>query len=201
MERLNRTFFERAPEIVAKELLGHILVRKSKEGVIKGTIIETEAYGDINDLASHARFGITPRNKIMHELPGILYVYLNYGIFNLTNIICEKTGKAGAVLLRSAEIIEGLEIASSHIKSSKHVKVNEFLATGPGKLSIAFGIDRAFNGLDIVSSDQISIEIPKNTTGEFDIIEKPRIGIDYADKSKDLLWRFYIDGNQYISKK
>ena len=198
--RLNRSFFERNPAIVAKELLGKIIVRKTDRGTIKGVIIETEAYGDADDLASHARFGITPRNRIMYGEPGKLYVYLNYGIFNLTNIICEEKDKPGAVLLRSAEIIDGSDLSKELLDKSKFVKANEFLATGPGKLSVAFGIDRKLNSEDIVKSDDVYIEYPKREI-DFDIIESERVGVDYASHSKAWPWRFHIKGNQFVSHK
>jgi DNA-3-methyladenine glycosylase len=196
--RLKRDFFERDPVLVGKELLGNVLIRKIGDQRIAGIITETESYGDANDLASHARFGVTKRNKIMYEKAGLLYVYHIYGIFYLSNIICEKEGKAGAVLLRSAEIIEGKELAMENLSKSKFVMPNQNSAVGPGIFSIAIGLEKTDNYTDIINSEEIFIE-KKN--GKFDIIETKRIGVDYASHCKDYNWRFYIKNNPFISKK
>jgi len=196
--RLDRDFFERDPVIVGKELLGNVLVHKIGDQRIAGIITETESYGDASDLASHARFGITKRNKIMYEKAGLLYVYHIYGIFYLSNIICEKEGKAGAVLLRSAEIIEGHELAAKNLNKSKFVKADKNFAVGPGKLSLAFDIQKIHNSTDISSPGEIFIE---KRGAKFDIIETRRIGIDYAAHCKEYQWRFYIKNNTNISKK
>jgi DNA-3-methyladenine glycosylase len=149
MNKLNRKFFERNPVDVAQDLLGCYFLHKTEKGIIRGKIIETEAYGDANDLASHARFGSSIRNRIMFGKAGILYVYHIYGIFYLTNIICEKEGTPGAVLIRSVEVTEGKDLAITNLESSKFVKINEQIATGPGKFSMAFGIGKKDNGKDI----------------------------------------------------
>lgn len=199
--KAKRDFFNRDVVLVAQDLLGKKLVRETPLGIIKGLIVETEAYSDANDLASHARFGITKRNEPMFGQPGILYVYLNYGIFNLTNIVCNNKGTPSAVLIRSAEIIERKSIAIKHLSASKFVKVNDKLATGPGKLSMAFNITRQDNLLDLTTTSKLYIEIPNKTVPLFDIIKRPRIGVDYADHCRDLPWRFYIGGNRYVSRK
>lgn len=195
--RLERSFFERNPQTVAKELLGCFLVRKTEEGIIRGMIVETEAYGDTNDLASHARFGMTKRNQIMYQDPGLLYIYHIYGIFYLSNLICEKQGTPSAVLLRSCEIIDGKKLVMQNIVRSKFVKADEKLATGPGKLSIAFGLTKFQNSSDIVTDQEIWIE---SSQGGHDIIETTRVGIAYAKHCAAYAWRYYLKGNPYVSK-
>lgn len=195
---MNRSFFEKDPVTVAKELLGCFFVRKTAEGEMVGMITETEAYGDASDLASHARFGQTKRNSIMYGPAGILYVYHIYGIFYLTNIICQKEESPGAVLIRSAEILKGNEIALQNIKKFKFVKANEKLAVGPGKFSLAFDIDKEQNHTDLFDNADISL-LPKKK--RFDIISTKRVGIDYARECKELPWRFHIQDNPFVSKK
>lgn len=195
---LSRSFFKHDVVTVAKELLGCHFVRKTAKGNMGVKIVETEAYSDATDLASHARFGRTERNAVMFGPAGVLYVYIIYGIYNLTNIVCGQEGKAGAVLIRSAEIMEGKKIAQANIENSKFTKLNERLATGPGKFSLAFGLDRSWTGTDITTS--ADIYITAKMIQRFDIIESPRVGVGYAKYSACLPWRFYIKNNPYVSK-
>ncbi|MFA5927349.1 MAG: DNA-3-methyladenine glycosylase [Patescibacteria group bacterium] len=198
--KLGRDFFENASFDVARELLGCFVVHTTASGKIVGRIVETEAYGDSTDLASHARFGPTQRTKIMFGPAGHLYVYSIYGIFNLTNIICGPDGHPSAVLIRATEIIEGQEAAKTNVSNSKFAKANDKIATGPGKLSLALGIDRSHNGIDITNSDEIYI-LPRTATDKFDVVSTARIGIEYSKHSKELPWRFYIRNNKFVSKK
>jgi len=198
MNKLKRSFFVDDPTSVAKRLIGCFLIRKTEKGEIRGRITETEAYGDATDLASHARFGLTPRNKIMYGKAGIFYVYHIYGIFYLTNIICGKRGVPGAVLLRSAEILEGDKLVSENLRKSRFVKDNEMQAVGPGKLSLAFKIEKTQNYLDAIKNDEIYLQAGDEVAG---IIETKRIGIDYAKHCKDLPWRYYEEASLYINKK
>lgn len=196
--RLTREFFERNVVMVARDLLGSFLVHQTERGRVVGKIVETEAYGDATDLASHARFGERGRSKIMFGPAGLLYVYSIYGLFELSNIICGPAGQAGAVLLRAAEITEGIELAKANLRQSKFVKINDKPATGPGKLSLAFGISRKINGANLITSDQVHLQ--SKDRSDFDIITTERIGIDYSKESKNLPWRFYIKDSPRISR-
>lgn len=196
--RLKRDFFAREVTTVAKDLLGYRFVHQTEQGRVVGKIVETEAYGDAADLASHARFGETKRSKIMFGPAGILYVYKIYGIFNLTNIICGQEGGASAVLIRSAEITEGTEIAESNLTKSRFVKSNNKPAAGPGKFSLALGVTTDDNGTDLITSNNIWLEA--KSTKPFAIIETTRIGVDYAKESKEWQWRYYIADNKFVSK-
>ncbi|MEK9156284.1 MAG: DNA-3-methyladenine glycosylase [Patescibacteria group bacterium] len=198
--RLDRSFFERDAVAVAKDLLGCFFVQNLKSNQIVGRIVETEAYGDATDLASHARFGPTPRSQIMFGPAGVLYVYKIYGIFSLANIVCGKTGEASAALIRAAEIVAGEVIARRNLAQSKFVKLNEQPATGPGKFSLALGIDTGHNGTDLAASPHLYLtRSPAGT--EFKIATTTRIGVDYAKDSKDLPWRFYIKDSPFVSKR
>lgn len=199
--KLDRDFFDRSTVMVAKELLGKFLVADSEEGRVVGKIIETEAYMGTDDLACHASKGRTKRTAGLFGEVGHLYVYLNYGIFWLTNVVAHTENDVGGILLRSAEITEGQSIISERIRQNKFVKLNEKLATGPGKLSVAFGITGDFHTTDFIKSDNIYIEDRGEKILEKDIISTTRVGVDYAQHCKDYPWRFYIKNNKFVSKK
>ncbi len=182
-----RDFYARDTEEVAKDLLGTIFVKEINNTILKGRIVETEAYYGQNDPASHASNGKTNRNKIMYGEPGKLYVYLCYGMYNLMNVVTEENNEPGAVLIRGIEPLEGMEI----MKSNRGRQEN--LTNGPGRLTEAFGIDRDHNGVDLVNS-KIYIE---KSDEDIDIGRSSRIGINEGD---ELLLRFYLKDNPFVSK-
>ena len=184
--RLNRTFYSRNTEKVAKELLGKILVHKK----CKGRIVETEAYFGDKDPASHAFGKVTNRNILMYKRPGTAYVYFTYGNHWMFNVVTEKEGVPGAVLIRAVEPLEGIEI----MKRRRNTKDVKNLTNGPGKLTKAFGIGKEQNGLDLLKSD-LFIE---GSDSNFDIVKTTRVGIS---KGKEKLLRFYIKGNDFVSRK
>src|SRR5437899_9491917 len=101
---LPRDFYERHPRIVARALLGKILLRRlSDDNIVAGRVVETEAYLGERDLAAHSAVGKTPRNEVMFGPAGHAYVYLSYGMHYCMNVSCEFPGKAGAVLFRALE--------------------------------------------------------------------------------------------------
>jgi len=199
--RLSRSFFNRDTIIVAKELLGKYLISDMEEGTVVGKIIETEAYKGVSDLACHASKGKTPRTKTLFGEVGHLYVYLNYGIFWLTNIVSHEPGDVGGILIRAVEIVEGRNMVIRRLEKCKFVKVNEKLATGPGKFSVAFGINGDFHTQDITKSGTIYIEDRGEKTLGSNIISTSRIGVDYAQHCKDYPWRFYLKNNEFVSRK
>ena len=173
--KLSREFFSRNTKTVAKDLLGKILVH----GNLRGKIVETEAYFGAGDPGSHA-FKQTPRSKVMFGPPGHAYVYFTYGTHWMLNFVAEKDGKPGAVLIRALEPIE-----------PKDVRTN-----GPGLLTKAFKIDKSHNGIDLTTSElyvKHSDEKPK-------IVTTTRIGLAKG-KGNDLKLRFYIAGNNFVSRK
>lgn len=197
--RLDRQFFKRDTVQVARDLLGCSFIRESKEGKVVGKIVETEAYKGVDDLACHASKGETPRTKPLFGEVGHLYVYLNYGIFWLTNIVAHDND-VGGILIRAVEIVEGEEIVKKRLSDHKFVKVNENLASGPGKFSVAFGITGDFHNQDAVKSDTIYIEGRGEPIPKSQIVSAKRVGVDYAKHCKDYLWRFYIKDNKFISR-
>lgn len=190
--RLNKNFYTKTADIIAKELLGKIIHRKSNNGIIIARIVETEAYLDKNDFASHSYIGKTDRNKAMFEEGSYTYVYKIYGIYNCFNIVTGKKDHGEAVLIRALEPLSNLEVIHKYRKTQKE----KDLTNGPGKLCQALNITIEDNMKDLMFSDDIIISEEKNNTN-FEIVTTTRIGIT---KSVDLPLRFYIKGNKYISK-
>lgn len=202
MEKLDRDFYLRDTLMVAKDLLGKELVHETKEFRIVGRIVETEAYMGPKDKGSHAYNGRrTNRNEVMYHIGGFSYVFLIYGMYNCFNVVTGEADKPEAVLVRAVEPVEGLENMSSLRYgmncSTLSPKQKTGLCNGPGKLCIAMGIDRSENGLDLCGN-QLYIRDAHNEPR--DIKSSPRINIDYAEEYKDKPWRFFIEGNKYVSK-
>ena len=142
---LKRNFFNRDTSMVARELLGKVLVRKSQGIYTSGIIMETEAYYGIGDPASHAFRGVTPRSRLMFGTAGIAYVYLCYGVYWLLNVVTEEEGTPGAVLIRGLKPLIGIK----EMKRRRKTAEVKNLASGPGKLTIALDIDGRDNGSDL----------------------------------------------------
>ena len=190
MARLTRRFFEEYTPSVAKALLGTVLVRIVDSERLSGTIVETEAYRGARDPASHAYRGRTKRNTVMFDEGGHAYVYFSYGFHWCLNLTTEPAGRAGAVLIRAVEPIEGLE----QMLRNRNLDSDEHVADGPGKLTQALGIDSTMNGEDLVTSDRLFVEEGKKVeeTGS-----SSRVGIRQGVALK---WRFFIKGNRFVSK-
>jgi len=183
LQRLDRAFYDRNTVIVARELLGKYLVHSS-EGVERiGRIVEDEAYLGPHDLAAHSSKGLTQRTKVMFGPPGVAYVYMIYGMYDCMNVVTEHQGHGSAVLLRAIEPVKNVDGRTQ----------------GPGLLCKAMRIDRRLNGHDLVSDD-FYIAAPPNDE-LFTIVNRPRVGVDYAKHWRKRLLRFYIKGNPFISKK
>lgn len=183
---LPRAFYERPTLVVARALLGKLLVRRSAQQERVARLVEVEAYLGERDAASHARRGPTPRAAIMFGPPGLLYVYLIYGMHNCMNVVTETDGVAGAVLLRAAQPLAGFDETPPRP------------LTGPGKLCAGLGITRADNGHDLVSGGSFFLaddgaRPPKRA-------RSPRVGVDYAGDWAARLLRFYVPGNPYVSR-
>jgi DNA-3-methyladenine glycosylase len=202
---LKRSFYERDTALVARELLGKILlVCPEKQGLkgwtCAGRIVDIEAYYGLNDPASHASKGATPRSKIMFEMPGIAYVYFCYGNHYIINAVTEKFGTPGAAMIRAIEPLAGFSLMIMRRKTD----IMKNLTNGPGKLTKAFGINKDFNGMDLVDikSKVIIIDVDRlklfPEVNKSEIVCKPRIGIK---NGADALLRFYIKDNEFISKK
>lgn len=192
MEKLGEDFFTKPTLTLAEFLLGKVFVHNAGDGrCYKGRIVETEAYLAEGDEACHAFRGRTKRNKVMYGPPGTLYVYFTYGCHYLMNIVTEREGVAGAVLIRAMEPIAGL----AHMKKNRNVVRTVDLMNGPGKLTRAMDITLAHNGMNL-SGDTVFIEEGENVTQNL-ICSSKRIGIT---KSTDLSWRRYVAGSPCVSK-
>lgn len=193
----NSSFYQRPTEVVAKDLVGKKLVRtirnNKKQFRLAGIIVETEAYGYSDDLASHACVGPTDRNKVMFGNVGRAYVYFTYGNHFCLNISARRSkAEAGAVLIRGIEPIEGVEL----MRQFRPVDDIFSLTSGPGKLTQALNITSSLNGTDMTNPEsEIYIESGKRPKG---IVTTPRIGITRA---MDKEWRFVDPSSPFISRK
>jgi len=188
---LPKSFYSRDTKQVAKSLLGKILVREFRQGRVGGKIVETEAYYGDKDPASHAFRGKTKRAKTMWGPPGIAYVYLIYGMYYLLNVVTEKEGKPGAILIRALHPIEGIEL----MKKMKKTEDTKNLTNGPGKLTQAFNITLEECGWDLTSE---SLRIENDREEKFEIVSRGRIGVNTGSEAK---LRFYIKGDEFVSVK
>ncbi|WP_238903311.1 DNA-3-methyladenine glycosylase [Clostridium sp. YIM B02506] len=204
--RLERDFFARDTLIVAKELLGKVIVREIDGVRLSGKIVETEGYIGSIDKASHAYGGKkTPRVEPLYGEPGISYVFSIYGMYECFNVISKEKGSPEGILIRAVEPIDGLEkIAQNRFRKSYDTltfKEIKNLTNGPSKLCIALDINKkVHNFMDLVSSKELYIE-DGDIINSSDIVETTRIGIDYAEEAVDFPWRFYVKNNIYVSKK
>ncbi|KXK04257.1 MAG: DNA-3-methyladenine glycosylase [Acidobacteria bacterium OLB17] len=195
---LPRKFYSRKDTArIARELLGKLLVVESDEGRVSGMIVETEAYLGEADRAAHSYGGRrTPRNEVMYGRAGFVYVFFVYGMYFQFNCVTGRSGVPHAILIRGIEPIEGVEIMQR--RRPKARKLSE-IASGPGKLCIAMGIDRSFNGADLLGKN-VFIEKFRRID-DADIETGRRIGIDYAGEDAALPLRFWIRGNECVSRR
>jgi len=149
---LAQGFYARDTVAVARDLLGCTLWTQTPGGVCAGRIVETEAYLDHRDPASHAARGRTPRSAIMFGPPGVAYVYLIYGMHHCLNAVTECDGQAGAVLIRALEPLIGLDLMVQRRKTGPE----RSLCAGPGRLGRALGIDLDWNGQPLTASSRKS---------------------------------------------
>jgi DNA-3-methyladenine glycosylase len=183
--RLSRAFFTRASTAVALDLLGQVLARRLVDGTaLRARIVETEAY-DRDDPASHSFRGMTARNAVMFGPPGHLYVYFTYGMHHCMNVVTDRVGHGSAVLLRAAEPLAGIE-AMGRARGTDRVRD---LCRGPARLAQAFGVDRSFDGVDLVRGNDVWIERGPRAD-PVDVRTGPRVGIRVG---VDRPWRFWLD--------
>ena len=208
LQALDVSFFRRKPEIVAKELLGKIIVKKDRDIWLAAKIVEVEAYLSKGDLSCHAATGKTLRNAPMFEPGGVLYVYKIYGVHHCINFVTEDEGKGSAVLIRACEPLLGIDKMKQNrnvqITKTKKVETKNTntiiklpeLCKGPGNLAKAFGFTRKDNYRNLKSPDFFiqKNDFPKNA----DISVSKRIGIT---KSADLMLRYFFEDSLYVSGK
>ncbi|MFN8571685.1 MAG: DNA-3-methyladenine glycosylase [Gemmatimonadaceae bacterium] len=189
---LDASFYDRDTELVARELLGAVLECRTREGVCRGRIVETEAYLGPHDPACHAAAGLTARNRSLHGPPGTAYVYFIYGVHWCVNAVTRETGHGSAVLIRAVEPVSGLPLMHRRRK----VLRDRDLTNGPGKLCQALGIDQRHDGADLRRSPLRILAgavVPSSAVGV-----SPRIGIS---KAAEWPLRFFERGNPWVSGK
>jgi len=212
---LPHSFYARATLTVARELLGATLARELEDGrVLRGRIVEVEAYVGEEDKACHARAGLTPRTAPLYGPPGFAYVYLTYGMHYMLNAVTEPEGHPAAVLIRAAEPLEGIEamIAGRSARAggaragstrtgapraNGHVALHN-LASGPAKLTQAFGLDLRHNRADL-GGPTIWIEAG-TPIPDARVRTSARIGCETARAPWDKIpWRFYVADSPFVT--
>jgi DNA-3-methyladenine glycosylase len=195
---LRRDFYDRPTLEVARDLIGKLLVHRTREGRAAGVIIEVEAYVGEDDPACHAATGPTPRNAQLYGPPGVAYVYLNYGLHHLVNAVTEPEGSPAAVLLRALAPAEGLALmrrrrGQASWRRSKPAVPDHELCRGPGNLTRALGISLSENSAPL-TRPPLCIEDHRIC---FPQIEwTPRIGISVG---ADRLWRCVVSAHPSAS--
>ena len=201
---ISKEFYNRSALDVAQDLLGKVLVREVDGKVLKGKIVETEAYIGAIDKACHAYNGRrTKRTEILYEDAGVSYIYFIYGLYHCFNVVTNKKDVAEAVLIRALEPINQLDYISMIRYNKNYDELTKAqsknLTNGPSKLCLAYLLNKDLNAVKLYEKGAVYITDDNNEN--FEIVESKRIGIDYAEEAKDFLWRFYIKDNIYISKK
>lgn len=197
-KRLSREWFQTTDTIAAaRDVLGKLLVVPSEKGErISGMIVEVEAYCGIDDRGAHSHGGRrTARNEVTYGEGGHAYVFFVYGMYYQLNLVLGPVDHPHVLLIRAVEPIEGIETMRARRGQMKDTN----LTSGPGKLCIAYGIDRSYNGEDLVGGDRIRVENYRSFTSQ-EIAVGKRIGIDYAGEDADLPWRFWVSGNPHVSR-
>lgn len=201
---IKKEFYNRNALDVAKDLLGKVLVREVDGKVLKGRIVETEAYVGATDKACHAYNGLrTKRTEPLYEEGGVSYIYFIYGLYHCFNVVTNEKEVAEAVLVRAIEPLNEFDYISKIRYNKEYNELTKTqiknLTNGPSKLCLAYLIDRNINVLRLYEKGPIYIE--DDNYDDFEIVDTKRIGIDYAEEAKDFLWRFYIKDNPFVSKK
>lgn len=198
LKKLERNFYTRKVLVVAKQLLGKVLVKIERGKILAGKIVEVEAYDGALDKAAHTFTGKTKRNYIMFNEGGFFYVYFTYGNHFCCNVVTGKKNQGTAVLIRAVEPVAGIEmmIKNRYGRELLNDKEKYNLTSGPGKVCQAMAITRKHYGLDLTGDKIYILEQPKINSGK--IVKAKRIGIK---KSAELPWRFYIKDNPFVSRK
>ena len=192
----DRSWFDRSALDVAPDLLGMRLAYTSREGRVAGRIVETEAYLGPEDLAAHsARGRATARTAVMFGEPGHAYVYLVYGLHHCLNVVCGPGAKPEAVLIRAVAVDEGVELARAR---RGEAVPEERLASGPGNVCAAFGIDRTLNGADLVIDPTLTLA---HGVAPGEVAATRRIGVAYAGEWAERPWRFLVRGDPSVSRR
>jgi DNA-3-methyladenine glycosylase len=192
---LARDFYKRTTEVVARELLGKLLVRTDADGVVVLRLTEVESYLGIEDPACHTYGGRrTPRTETMWGEAGHAYVYLVYGLHSCLNVVTVGPGRPEAVLIRGGVI----EAGSDLVRARRGPRVGESALTdGPGKLCQGLAISRTDNGIDLCPPDAaLRICDDGFEVRESQVQRLPRVGVDYAGEAAEWPLRLRIDSTR-----
>lgn len=193
--QLPQGFYLDSPDVVARNLLGKLLIRRLEGRSLIGRIVETEAYLGEDDPASHSFAGLTNRNSVLFGPPGRAYVYFIYGMYYCLNVSCEPEGQAGGVLFRALEPVEGLA-KMAKLRGLADTASTRLLTSGPGRLCEALGITRDnVNGIDF-TSPKSPLRIVDDGYIPAAVTVTPRIGIR---KASAMPLRFLITRNRFVS--
>jgi DNA-3-methyladenine glycosylase len=186
---LPRAFYNRSPEVVARDLIGKLLVRHVQGQRLSGRISEVEAYLGLDDPASHAFTGKTARNAVLFGPPGVAYVYMIYGMHYCLNVSCLPDGVAGGVLFRAVIPVEGVQ-AMAQLRGLSPTASSKQLTGGPGRLCEAMEITRDnVNNVDFTKSSS-ALQIRDDGFVPRKILTTARIGLT---KAVDRPLRFLLD--------
>ncbi len=189
---LPRSFYDREVTVVARDLLGRVLLRRLPNGRrLAVRLVEVEAYAP-DDPASHSYRGPTPRNRSMFGPPGHLYVYFTYGMHHCLNVVTGPRGEGAAVLLRAGEPLEGLEEMAERRGTSDP----RLLCSGPGRLAQALGISRELDGADLVRGRAVKLLEGEPVPPER-VEVTTRVGINHGTERP---WRFLVAGDPFVSR-
>jgi DNA-3-methyladenine glycosylase len=191
---LDRSFFSRPTLDVTADLIGKVLVHRTRAGIAAGMIVEAEAYIGEDDPACHAAPGPTKRNEPLYGPPGVAYVYLNYGMHYLVNAVTEAKGAPAAVLIRALAPLDGVPLMMKRRANGKPI-LEADLCRGPGNLTRALGISLKENRLDLTSS-RLWIEDRGLAPGR--LSWGTRIGINVGTERP---WRCWAAGHECVSGK
>jgi DNA-3-methyladenine glycosylase len=192
---LGAAWFDRPAADLAIELLGSRIVHDASDGCVGGQIVEVEAYRGPEDLAAHSSRGQTPRNSVMFGLPGHLYVYLIYGLHHCLNIVAGPGMKPEAVLIRALALEEGIELA---LRRRGSAVADRRLASGPGNVGRALGVDRSLNGINLLDGP---VRVEPRSGRPPEISSGPRVGVDYAGDWAARPMRFWITDDPHVSRR
>lgn len=197
MKKLTIQFYKRADVLlVAKELIGKIVVTNFNGIFTSARIVETEAYIGLSDRASHSFAGKrTARNEHMYSVGGTAYVYICYGMHHLFNVVTNATNIPDAVLIRAVDPIAGID---SMLKRTGKIKPDNTLTKGPGNAAKALGISKDHSGINLVK-DEIYIADDGLEIAETSIGISRRIGVEGSGDAALLPYRFYLKGNVFVS--
>lgn len=197
---LTRAFYDRPTLEVARDLLGKVLVHRSGLTTTSGAIVEVEAYIGESDPACHAAPGPTRRNAPLYGPPGCAYVYLNYGIHCLVNVVTESAGSPAAVLIRALAPLGGLDVmrrrrtaSGKGRRTGRATPADHDLCRGPGNLTVAMGITLAENTVDLLGA---RLWIEDRGLIAQTVVWGPRIGIRVGT---DRAWRARVEGHPAVS--